>query len=433
MIRVVLAGLLAAGVMVGPADALAQDSTTTALVHARLYTMQDAKPIDDATVVIRAGKVQAVGAGLAAPAGARVIDVADRIVTPGLMSAGSQLGLVEVSSLADTRDYSLASGTLGAAFDVQYALNPNATTLDLAVSDGLTRAIAHPEGSPVAPFLGQGALLRLGSADALLERARVAMYVRIGGGAAAGAGGSRSASWSLLRNALEEARRYRPVAGVGGPRDQLLGRLDAEALQDVVKGRMPLAIVADRESDLRQVLRLHDDTRLPLIVYGGAEAWRVAKELAARRIPVVLDPTLNLPSSFDQMGARLDNAALLHAAGVRVAFSVASFFRTYNAGNGMRLGAGLAVANGLPWIEGLRAMTSTPASIFGLGERYGTVRPGADADLVVWDGDPLEPSTSALHVWIRGIEVPLDATRQHALAERYSPLRKSDVPPAYRR
>jgi imidazolonepropionase-like amidohydrolase len=426
--------LLTAILLAGPGAALAQSATpATALVNARLYTLEDAQPIENATVVIRGGKVEAMGAGMSPPAGAHVIDVAGRIVTPGLMSAGSQLGLVEVGSLADTRDYAVASGALGAAFDVQYALNPNATTLEVALSDGLTRALTYPEGSPVAPFLGQAALLRLGSADALLERARVAMFVRVGGGAAAGAGGSRSASWSLLRNALDEARRFRPVQGVGVPRDQLLGRLDAEALQDVVKGRMPLAIVADRESDLRQVLRLHDDTDLPLIVYGGAEAWRVAPALAARRIPVVLDPTLNLPASFDALGARLDNAALLHAAGVRVAFSVSAFFRTYNAGSGLRLGAGLAVANGFPWIEGLRAMTSSPASIFGLDEHYGRVRAGVDADLVVWDGDPLEPSTSALRVWVRGVEVPIDATRQHELAERYSPLRKSELPPAYRK
>jgi imidazolonepropionase-like amidohydrolase len=421
--------LLVAG---GPARAQPA-ATTTALVNARLYTLQQEGPLENATVVIRDGKVQAVGAGLSPPAGARVIDVEGRIVTPGLMSAGSQLGLVEVGSLADTRDHSVATGALGAAFDVQYALNPNATSLDLALSDGLTRALAHPEGSAVAPFLGQAALLRLGSAEALLERARVAMFVRVAGDAAAGVGGSRGASWSLLRNALEEARRYRPSSGAGSPRDQLLGRLDAEALQDVVQGRMPLAIVADRESDLRQVLRLHDDTRLPLVVYGGAEAWRVAPELAARRIPVVLDPTLNLPASFDALGARLDNAARLHAAGVSIAFSPSAFFRTYNAGSALRLGAGLAVANGLPWIEGLRAMTATPASIFGLDQRYGTVRPDVDADLVVWDGDPLEPATSALHVWVRGVEVPVDRTRQRALAERYSPLRKGEMPPAYRR
>ena len=416
-----------------PFAGVAQTPATVALVHAKLYTMEATQAIEDATVVWHDGKVQAVGARLAPPAGAAVVDAAGRIVTPGLMSAGTQLGLVEVGSLPDTRDYTLASGALGAAFDVQYALSANSTLLTLALDEGLTRAVTHPEASAVAPFLGQAALLRLAPRSQLLERAQVAMFARVGAGAAAAAGGSHGAPWILLRNALDEARRFKPSSGVSGPRDQLLGRLDAEALQPVVAGRMPLAIVAERESDIRQAIALHDDTRLPVLIYGGAEAWRVARELAARRIPVVIDPTLNLPSSFDTMGARAENAALLQAAGVPIAFSVSAFHRSWNAGSGMRLGAGLAVANGLPWIEGLRAMTSVPASIFGLDERYGRVRPGVDADLVVWDGDPLEPSTSALRVWVGGVEIPVDATRQHELAERYSPLRNSELPPAYRK
>lgn len=417
----------------GPA--LAGDAApgdTTAIVHARLFTMETTGPIEDATILVRDGKVQAVGAALAPPAGARVVDAAGHIVTPGFMSAGTQLGLVEIASLPDTRDYSLATGTLGAAFDVQYALNANSTLVTLAVGDGLTRAIAFPDGSPVAPFLGQAAVLQLGTPPLLLERARVAMFVRVGGWTAGAAGGSRSASWILLRNALDEARRFKPSAGVSAPRDQLLSRLDAEALQPVIAGRMPLAVFADRESDIRQLIRLHDDTRLPVILYGGAEAWRVADELAARRIAVVIDPTLNLPSLFDAMGARLDNAALLQHAGVQVAIAAAAFHRTYNAGSSARLGAGLAVANGLPWIEGLRALTSSPAAIFGMSDHYGAVRPGFDADLVLWDGDPLEPSTSPLQVWARGVPVPLEDSRQRDLARRYSPLQRSELPPAYR-
>jgi len=419
--------------LLGAGTSAAQTSPSFALVHAKLYTMDAVQPLEDATVVVRDGKVQAVGAGLAPPAGVRVIDVAGRTVTPGLMSAGTQLGLTEVGSLPDTRDYALAAGTLGAAFDVQYALNPNTTAVALAVGDGLTRALAHPEGSAVAPFMGQAALLRLAPGASPLERARVAMFVRVGSGAAAATGGSHGAPWILLRNALDEARRYKPGPGVSGPRDQLLGRLDAEALQPVVAGRMPLAIVADRESDLRQAIALHDDTKLPVLIYGGAEAWRVAPELASRRIPVVLDPTLNLPLAFDTMGARLDNAARLHRAGVPVAFSVSAFHRTYNAGNALRLGAGLAVANGLPWIEGLRAMTTAPATMFGLGDRYGKVRAGYEADLVVWDGDPLEPSSAALQVWVRGVEVALEDARHRDLARRYAPAAlRGDVPPAYR-
>ena len=410
----------------------AEPATSIAIVHARLYTMETAQPIEDATVVIRDGKVQAVGPSLVPPAGAQVVDAGGQIVTPGFMSAGSQLGLLEVASLPDTRDATLATGPLGAAFDVQYALNANSTTLSLALSDGLTRAVSYPDGSPVAPFLGQGALLRLAPRSSLLERAQVAMFVRVGGGAAASAGGSRSASWILLRNALEEARRYKPSRSVSGPRDQLLNRLDADALQPVVAGRMPLAIVADRESDIREVIRLRDDTRLPVILYGGAEAWRLADELASRHIPVVIDPTLNLPLVFDDLGARYDNAARLQRAGVQIAISVSAFHRTHNAGSEERLGAGLAVANGLPWIEGLRALTSAPAAMFGMSGHYGAVKPGLDADLVVWDGDPLEPATSAMRVWVRGVEVSLRDTRQAELARRYAPGQSRDVPPAYR-
>ncbi len=418
-----------------PAQSRAAPMTapTFALVHAKLYTMETDAPIADATVVVRDGKVHAVGAALAPPAGATIVDVGGRVVTPGLMSAGTQLGLIEVGSVPDTRDYTVASGSLGAAFDVQYALNPNSTLLELALADGLTRAISHPQGSAVTPFLGQAALLQLAPRLPLLDRPRVAMFAQAGTAAGAGAGGSRSAAWILLRNALEEANRFKPASGVGGPRDQLLGRLDAEALQPVVAGRMPLAIVAERESDIRQVIALHDDTKLPVMVYGGAEAWRVAKDLAARRIPVALDPTLNLPSSFDTLGARADNAARLTAAGVPVAFAVSAFHRSWNAGNGLRLGAGLAVANGLPWIDGLRAMTTVPAAMYGLADRYGRVARGFDADLVVWDGDPLEPSTAALRVWVRGVEVPLDDGRHRELARRYAPAaQRSDVPPAYR-
>lgn len=426
-----LIGLAGAGAA-AQAGAAAPAQDFTAIVHAKLYTMESPQPVEDATIVIRDGKVQSVGSRLAAPDGARVIDAAGHIVTPGLMSAGTQLGLVEVASLPDTRDYSVATGTLGAAFDVQYALNPNSTLLTAALDDGLTRAVTYPDGAAVAPFMGQAALLRLGSASELLERPKAAMFARVGAAGAVAAGGSRSASWLLLRNALDEARRYKPTSGVSGPRDQLLGRLDAEALKPVAAGEMPLAIVADRESDIRQVLRLKDDLQLPLILYGGAEAWRVAPELASRRIPVVIDATLNLPGAFDAMGARLDNAALLQAAGVQVAFSVSAFHRTFNAGSGVRLSAGLAVANGLPWIEGLRSLTTVPAAVFGLAGRYGTVSPGRDADLVVWDGDPLEPTTSPLQVWVRGRAVDMEDSRQRDLARRYAPLQRSGLPPAYR-
>ena len=133
----------------GPAE-------TLAVVNAHAYPLTDTASIDNATIVIRDGKIEAVAAGLSPPAGARVIQADGHIVTPGLMNAGTQLGLVEISAVADSSDATVTSGPLGAAFDIQYALNPNSTLLPLARADGITRAGAYPGGAANAPFAGMG-------------------------------------------------------------------------------------------------------------------------------------------------------------------------------------------------------------------------------------------------------------------------------------
>jgi len=394
--------------------------------------MMASGPIENATIVIRDGRIAAVGSGLAPPADATVIAANGRIVTPGLMNAGTQLGLLEVSSVPDTSDQAVSSGPLGAAFDVEFALNPNSTLLPLARADGFTRAGVLPAAAANAPFAGIGAVLRLSEGPQILDLPRAMMFANVGGMAAASAGGSRSAQWILLRNALEEAKRYRAVAHPSKPRDQLLNHLDAEALQPVVAGRMPLAVVAARESDIRQAVRLSDDFNIRVVVFGGAEAWRVAGLLAAHSIPVVLDPFADLPWTFDELGARLDNAALLQRAGVVIAFTLPPIHLSHNAGSALREAAGLAVANGLPWIEALKALTLNPAHIWGIADHYGSLSPGKDADLVIWDGDPLEPSSAPLQVWVRGRPASLE-TRQRLLRERYSPKQRSNPwPPEYR-
>jgi imidazolonepropionase-like amidohydrolase len=189
----------------------------------------------------------------------------------------------------------------------------------------------------------------------------------------------------------------------------------------VLAGKVPLAISTNRESDLRQSIQLASDYSLKIVIIGGADAWLVADELAQAKIPVLVDPQANLPVSFDTIGSRLDNAAILRKAGVTVATNVISgIYQSYNAGLSIREGAGLAVANGLPYIDGLRALTTVPAQIWGIADHYGTLAPGQDADLVVWDGDPLEPSTLAQHVLISGKEISL-VTHQSELRDRYLP------------
>lgn len=388
---------------------------TLAITHVKAWTLTSAEAVENATIVITDGKVTSVLASGPIPSGARVIDAKGHQATPGLVHAATHLGLLEVSNATETVDTGIKSGSLGAAFDVEYGINANSTLIQVARADGVSRAITYPVHSGGAPFTGSGVLLHLKESSELVERAPVGVFAAIGGSTSADVGGSRAAQWQLLRVALDSAK-----AGLAAPASPTTRTPDFLALQPVLAGRIPLAISVDRESDIRQAIRLGSDYSLKIIIIGGAEAWRAADALAAAKIPVVLDPEANLPTAFDQLGARLDNAALLHRAGVTVAVVVVAngIHQSYNAGLSMRIGAGLAVANGLPYIDGLRSITSVPAGIWGLGERYGTLASGSDGDLVIWDGDPLEPGTLAVTVLIGGKEMSL-ITHQTRLRDRY--------------
>ena len=414
---------LAFALLLLPAAASAQD---LAITHAEAWTMSGAGKVSDATIVVHDGRIVSVTSSGAVPAGATVIDVGGRMVTPGLMNAATQLGLVETGSADETNDKSSSNTTLGASFDVQYALNSNSVLLPVARADGLTRAVSYPGAAGTAPFMGQAATIHLTETGDILERPQVAMYVQIGSATLSAAGGSRSAQWQLLRNALTEAGRYQP-----GKPDQPISRLDAEALQKVLKGQL-LVILTQRESDIRQAIALAKDFKLRVAVMGADEAWRCADALAAAKIPVILDPMDNLPISFDQIGARLDNAAILGKAGVRMAFYASgnTIYLSYDAGEAMREVAGLAVANGLPYDQALAAMTQGPATIFGLSDHYGTLAKDQDADLVIWDGDPLEPGTYPWKVFVQGREASLE-TRQTLLRDRYA--KPAALPPVYQK
>lgn len=421
--------ILALALGAGPAAA-----QVVAIVHAKAFLISPPIEVADATLVFAGGRIVSIAAHGAVPAGAEVVDAAGRVVTPGLMNGATQLGLGEVSEASDTQDQATTSGALGAAFDIHYALNANSTLLPVARADGLTRAMSYPGGAATAPFSGAGALIRLSPSQDILERPRAAIFAEVGDNTLTKAGGSRAAQWVLLRNALAEARHYALAPPSGGPRDQLLSRLDVEDLGPVVSGAAPLAIGAERESDIREAIALAKDMHIRVVILGGAEAWTLAPALAAARIPVVMDPEINLPQTFDRLGARLDNAALLAKSGVAIAFSVSGngIYLSYDAGLALREGAGRAVANGLPYQSALTAITQGPANIWGIGDHYGRLAPGYDADVVLWDGDPLEPSSAPAAVFVRGQRASL-TTRQTRLRDRYAPLHAGDaLPPAYR-
>jgi imidazolonepropionase-like amidohydrolase len=395
-----------------------------AIAGATVWTNAADQPLKNATIVISGGRIVSVRADEPPPAGARVINASGRVVTPPLDAAATQIGLVEVASASDTDDRALQSGRLGAAFDVSLGVDANDLPVQEARAAGVARALVFPGAAASGPFAGQAARLNLGEHTGIVERPRVALFVTAGGAAAHAAGGSRAALWGEVRNALSEAQRLGAAPSALKARDQLLNHAEIEALLPVLSKRAPLAVVAEREADIRQALAVGRDFGIAVVIVGGAEAWRVSGLLASSRVPVILDPLDDLPVSYDAIGARRDNARILAEAGVIIGFMVSGqgIYLSYDVGPALREGAGVAVANGLPYAQALRAITQGAARIWGDPGRSATLVPGSAADLVVWDGDPLEPSSAPVAVVLDGREVSL-TTRRTLLRDRYRPAR----------
>ncbi len=408
----------------------------TAIIGGTVHTVAAAGTIEGATILIEDGKITAVGANVAVPDGARRIDAAGTVVTPGLVDALSRLGLVEISLAKESVDSSLEDYDLGPAFAVHYGINPDSTIIPVTRIEGITRTVVAPAVA-VDIFAGQGAAIHLGTGSDLVLDPSVAVFAAVGARGGEHTGGSRAAALSRLRQALEEARYYdahREGYDAGAHRAYLYGRADLEALVPVIKGTKPLAVFADRASDIRHLLAIAGEQSVRLILISAVEGWRVAAEIAAANVPVILSPSRNLPNSFDGLAATLENAAKLHAAGVMIAIgSEAGGFGgggTHNARIITQL-AGIAVAYGLPWDAALAALTVNGATIWGLDISVGTIEAGKDADIVVWNGDPLELTSQPQHVIIRGEEIPL-VSRQTRLRDRYMHLEEKHPPFAYR-
>ncbi|HUS32994.1 MAG TPA: amidohydrolase family protein [Kofleriaceae bacterium] len=390
-----------------------------AIVGAKVYVTPD-NVVENATVVIDNGKITAVGAGGATPAGATVIDGKGKVVTAGLIEAVSAVGLVGVDLEATSVDGRFGptdpvhDDPVHASYDARDGFAPHDVTVAVARTGGITLVVAAPGGALVA---GQSAAYTLdGSAEAV--KAQTAMHIELGSNAASG--GSRGKTLELLREILDDARAYGRDKGAyerNAKRHLIADRLDLEALQPVLAGRMPVIIAADSEADIRAVLRIAKDFKLRVAITGGAEAWHVTKELAAAKVPVFVDPMQNLPGSLAASDVHDDAAKVLFSERVTVGISTlgaAGMART------LRQLAGNAVGHGLPWARALAAITTVPAQLYGLTGR-GTVEKGSIADVVVWSGDPLEVSTAAETVIIGGV-VQSNETHQTKLLKRYRTL-----------
>ena len=406
--------------------------------NATVHTATARGTLQEADVLVRGGRVVAIGSGLSAGdaqgTSLQVIDAQGKPLTPALFGGITEIGLEEVSGEDATTDGSLALGqnakdmVVRPEFDVTLAYNPDSVLLPVARIEDIGFTLLGADATPGGSIIGgQGALMRLdGGFDPIGPKV---LFVQLGGGSAANLTGStRAGQWMLLDQLVDEIRGRIPQ----GSDMALLTPAGRTALARYLDGGGRMVVGVHRAADIRQLLRWSQRHGVRIAISGGAEAWKLAPELAAARVPVFVDPLANLPASFDQLGAGLDTAARLRAAGVTVGFTQAGD-SSHNARK-MRQLAGNAVANGLPWEDGLAGLTRVPAEAFGAGDRIGTIAPGMRADLVLWDGDPLDVTSLARQVWFDGRAIPM-RSRQTELRDRYlrntPSVESGELPRAY--
>ncbi|MEO1553306.1 MAG: amidohydrolase family protein [Pseudomonadota bacterium] len=420
--KFLLAGAATLGLL---ASAAAQD---IAIINAKIWTGTDAGTLENATVYISDGTVQGMGVNYAPPSGTAIVNADGNWVTPGIIAPFSRVGTVEVGAEDSTNDTSASGSPFSVALRAADGFNPAATPVDVTRIEGVTRiAVAPATGG--AMIAGQGFVADTSGNDASITDARAFVYVDLGESGAGLAGGSRPAAWAALRGAFADARGY-PARFMAHNEGDTLTRADAQAFGPAVRGQQTILVAAHRASDLRLIVDLKaQNPNLDLVIVGADEGWLVADELAAANLPVIVDPFSNLPASFSQLGATSRNAERLIAAGVPTAFA-----HLGNSGHQSRLvlqSAGNAVANGVSFDDAMAAMTVVPAMIFDM-QGLGSIEPGGTADLVIWDGDPLDVTSAPSAVFING-EVQSLESRQTKLRDRYLGLEVSDKPFAYKR
>lgn len=419
-----------------PGGPLAQAPKAYALVHAKIFTVASA-PIENGTVIIRDGKIAAVGAQVDVPQDAQVIDATGLQIYPGLFDPITQMGLREIGAVSATVD-STETGNYNPDVVAATAISPSSEHIPVTRAAGITEVLAVPASGGMDSFGSTGVIGGQASAihlagwtmeDMQLKRsvAMVINWPEISTKTFDFATFTRKEKpyseakqeydkqVNELTDWMERARHYAQAMGHGGPADYARD-LKLEALAPVVRGQLPVLVFADRAREIRNAVEFCDKQKLKMILAGGEEAYKVKDLLRSKNIPVVLRPVLTEPLDEDDAYDRiLTQPAELSKAGVKFAFG--SFDNSF----ARRLGqnAANAVAYGLPYDEALKAVTLYPAQIFGLAEQVGTLENGKIANLVVTNGDPLELTSEVRYLFIRGQLTSLD-NRHKRLFEKYS-------------
>ncbi len=392
--------------------------------NATVHTAASQGTLTNTDVLVQGGIIRAIGKNLANPGNLHSIDAQGKPLTPGLFAGITEIGLEEISQEKSTVDANLElkSGESGLIeimrpeFDVSRAYNPRSVLLAIARVGGISFTALGTNGALLS---GQGAVMRLDGSYEPIAGKRIP-FISIGSGKLEQSGSTRAAQFMLLEQAFNEAKA--PTPGD----ERLLTSQGRRVLNnEMLTSRF--FVLVNREADIRQVIKFAQKYNIRVALVGASEAWRVADQLAAAKIPVFIDAMEALPSSFEQLGSTVENATRLQRAGVSVSF-INGNDASHNARK-IRQIAGNAVANGLPWEAGLAGITSAPAKALGVDALVGSIEIGKSADLVLWTGDPLDVSSTATAMWLAGKATPL-ISRQTLLRDRYL-APSSNLPRAY--
>jgi imidazolonepropionase-like amidohydrolase len=391
---------------------------TYVIRNARIVTVSGAD-IENGTLVISNGRIAAVGATATAPAGSQEIDGRGLIVYPGMIDLATNMGLVEVSGGAPGTVDTQELGDMNPNIAAIWAINPHSAHIAVTRVAGVTNALSGPSGGIIS---GQAAFVNLfGSSPremALVpEAALVIQFPRIGGGGFGGGTPNITPEALTQRDRrIEELRKiFRDAEAYGraqdayrkDPRSLPRPAIDPKlaALVPYARGERPIIFRAERDREMRAVIRFAEELKLKPIILGASEGWKIASFLKQKDVPVILDSVLNLPLREDDgYDSLFENASKLQAAGVRFAISAG------DSGAHVRdlpFNAGMAAAYGLPKVEALKSVTLYPAQILGVADRLGSIEPGKLANLVITDGDMLEARTNVRHLFIAGRQLPL--------------------------
>ena len=348
-----------------------------------------------------------------------VIDASGMIVTPGIIGTDTNIGIVEIGALSVTRDDSSEIYSIG--FSIHDAFNPKSTLIPWNRSNGVTSALSLPQNTS-SPIGGLGSYFLLDGELDITSNKDIVMIGNVGGSS----NKSRAETFAVMDDLLSFASSINArdlssdsdIANLieGSPIADFmeLHPRDVKALFKLVNDNLPLIISTHRASDILKLIELKEKYSLNLIIKGAQDASLVASQIADSNIPLIINPINNIPDSFDELASNIQMASRLEKKGIDIMFNTP---RSHNF-HLVRQGAGVAVANGMSYEAALKAITSTPANVFNIDQR-GEIKIGYFADIVIWDADPLEPSSMPEYVFINGKAIDL-TTRSSRLRDRYT-------------